>query len=208
MTAGSTKLIWSWSRRMRSASPTERNYPNAEIVMHENEPAHWFDDEKCKGHQPGAEIVLSGLDGVRFHIEPRRRSLHLAGDHAKANDEIERRQRGKDPRTVKAHRKTGLAQEHADVDRVARVKRYGPFSTIAVSSTVARQKEALTAPVGASDRVPQSRSRQGPPPHARGIARRHRARTRRHPEPRAARPQAAARQGGDWGQGRCGHRQI
>src|SRR5262249_55663947 len=29
MTAGSTKLIWSWSRRMRSASPTERNYPNA-----------------------------------------------------------------------------------------------------------------------------------------------------------------------------------
>src|SRR5262249_36448554 len=132
MTAGSTKLIWSWSRRMRSASPTERNYPNAEIVMHENEPAHWFDDEKCKGHQPGAEIVLSGLDGVRFHIEPRRRSLHLAGDHAKANDEIERRQRGKGPRTVKAHRKTGLAQEHADVDRVARVKRYGPFSTIAV----------------------------------------------------------------------------
>jgi len=34
MTAGSTKLIWSWSQRMRSASPTERNYPNAEIVMH------------------------------------------------------------------------------------------------------------------------------------------------------------------------------
>jgi len=61
-TAGSTKLIWSWSRRMRSASPTERNYPNAEIVMHENEPAYWFDDEKCKGHQPGAEIVLSGWD--------------------------------------------------------------------------------------------------------------------------------------------------
>jgi len=47
---------------MRSASPTERNYPNAEIVMHENEPAYWFDDEKCKGHQPGAEIVLSGWD--------------------------------------------------------------------------------------------------------------------------------------------------
>jgi hypothetical protein len=62
MTAGSTKLIWSWSRRMRSASPTERNYPNAEIVMHENEPAYRFDDEKCKGHQPGAGIVLSGRD--------------------------------------------------------------------------------------------------------------------------------------------------
>jgi hypothetical protein len=44
------------------ASPTERNYPNAEIVMHENEPAYWCDDEKCKGHQPGAEIVLSGRD--------------------------------------------------------------------------------------------------------------------------------------------------
>ena len=57
---------------------------------------------------------------MRFHIELRRRSLRLAGDHAKANDEIERRQRGKDPRTVKAHLKTGLAQEHADVDRVAR----------------------------------------------------------------------------------------
>ena len=32
MTAGSTKLIWSRSQRMRSASPTERNYPNAEII--------------------------------------------------------------------------------------------------------------------------------------------------------------------------------
>src|SRR5262249_48299037 len=56
MTAGSTKPISSWPQRMRSASPTERNYPNAEIVMHENEPAYWFDDEKCKGHQPGAEM--------------------------------------------------------------------------------------------------------------------------------------------------------
>jgi hypothetical protein len=62
MTAGSTKPISSWPQRMRSASPTERNYPNAEIVMHENEPAYSFDDEKCKGHQPGAEIVLSGRD--------------------------------------------------------------------------------------------------------------------------------------------------
>jgi hypothetical protein len=58
MIAGSTKLIWSWSQRTRSASPTERNYPNAEIVMHENEPAYWFDDEKCKGHQPGAEMFF------------------------------------------------------------------------------------------------------------------------------------------------------
>jgi glyoxylase-like metal-dependent hydrolase (beta-lactamase superfamily II) len=24
----------------------QRNYPNAELVMHENEPAHWFDDAK------------------------------------------------------------------------------------------------------------------------------------------------------------------
>jgi len=24
----------------------KRNYPNAELVMHENEPAHWFDDAK------------------------------------------------------------------------------------------------------------------------------------------------------------------
>lgn len=49
MTAGSTKPISSWPQRMRSASPTERNYPNAEIVMHENEPAYWFDDENAKG---------------------------------------------------------------------------------------------------------------------------------------------------------------
>jgi hypothetical protein len=65
MTAGSTKLIWSWSQRMRSASPTERNYPNAEIVMHENEPGYWFDDEKCKGRQPGAEIVLAAASNSR-----------------------------------------------------------------------------------------------------------------------------------------------
>src|SRR5262249_56144864 len=143
--------------------------------------------KNAKGINRERRLFFQAGTECDFTFELRRRSLHLAGDHAKANDEIERRQRGKDPRTVKAHRKTGLAQEHADVDRVARVKRYGPFSTIAVSSTVARQKEALTAPVGASDRVPQSRSRQGPPPHARGIARRHRARTRRHPEPRAPR---------------------
>src|SRR5262249_12328173 len=33
-----------------------------------------------------------GTKHARFHIELRRRSLRLAGDHVKANDEIERRQ--------------------------------------------------------------------------------------------------------------------
>jgi glyoxylase-like metal-dependent hydrolase (beta-lactamase superfamily II) len=52
-----------------------RNYPNAELVMHENEPAHWFDDAKmAKGtdrekklfFQAGREQVSPYKDRWRF----------------------------------------------------------------------------------------------------------------------------------------------
>lgn len=40
---------------MRSASPTERDYPNAEIVMHENEPVYWIDAQDGRqGNQAAA----------------------------------------------------------------------------------------------------------------------------------------------------------
>src|SRR5256885_4560589 len=31
----------------------KRNYPNAELVVHENEPKHWFDDAKMAGGRAG-----------------------------------------------------------------------------------------------------------------------------------------------------------
>ena len=55
-----------------------RNYPNAEIVMHENEPAHWFDDTKmAKGtdrerrlfFQAGREQVTPYKDRWRLFKE-------------------------------------------------------------------------------------------------------------------------------------------
>ena len=55
-----------------------RNYPNAEIVMHENEPAHWFDDTKmAKGtdrerrlfFQAGREQVMPYKDRWRLFKE-------------------------------------------------------------------------------------------------------------------------------------------
>jgi glyoxylase-like metal-dependent hydrolase (beta-lactamase superfamily II) len=53
----------------------KRNYPNAELVMHENEPGHWFDDarmargterEKKLYFQAGREQVLPYKDGWRL----------------------------------------------------------------------------------------------------------------------------------------------
>ena len=39
----------------------KRNYPNAELVMHENEPKHWFDDAKmADAHRAREEAVLPG----------------------------------------------------------------------------------------------------------------------------------------------------
>src|SRR5262249_25450031 len=76
--------------------------------------------KNAKGINRERRLFFQAGTECDFTFELRRRSLRLAGDHAKANDEIERRRRGKDPRTVKAHLKTGLTQEHADVDRVAR----------------------------------------------------------------------------------------
>src|SRR5215471_9011113 len=74
MTAGSTKVIGSRSQRMRSASPTERNYPNAEIVMHENEPAPCLTMKNGKGHQPPSrsteyvvEFATSQQPSIRGH---------------------------------------------------------------------------------------------------------------------------------------------
>src|SRR5713101_5581633 len=44
----------------------------------------------------------------------------LASDHAVANDKIERHQRGEDPQTIEADGEADLAEEHADIDGVAR----------------------------------------------------------------------------------------
>ena len=37
------------------------NYPNAELVVHENEPRHWFDDAKMSaGHRSREEALFPG----------------------------------------------------------------------------------------------------------------------------------------------------
>jgi glyoxylase-like metal-dependent hydrolase (beta-lactamase superfamily II) len=48
----------------------KRNYPNAELVMHENEPAHWFDDARmAKGNEREKKLFFQA---GREQVEPYR----------------------------------------------------------------------------------------------------------------------------------------
>src|ERR1700709_1391045 len=66
-------------------------------------------------HPTAAARLVDAVNGTEFAVE----IDFFTGDHAIANDEIERHQHDEHPKIIEANCQTGLAQEHADVDRVA-----------------------------------------------------------------------------------------